>query len=312
MLNDMLGVAIGIFLVYLLLSLILSTFIDWWSRRRGWRAKILQDWIERLLEGKVGSGIVDDVLRHPLISVLFGEKGNRPATIPARNFALALLDTLSPARTTEKPGNLAEIRNAIRSSDKCGNHIKDVLLVLIDQAQGQLDKAIKNIEEWFNDPGHTSATRYRWRVQVAVFIVALVISSVLNLDTIMIAGELWRQPALRDSAAAVAEGLSKDLQAPERDALEMEMGEILDTMKATQIPIGWCTSCDERDPRRLPNTGQGWLLKIFGILATTLSTSLGAPFWFDMLRKIVHIRQDLQQPEAAQTKAPAETPGETQ
>jgi hypothetical protein len=298
MLNDMLGVAIGIFLVYLLLSLILSIFIDWWSRRRGWRAGILKEWIQRLLADRTGSGIVREIYEHPLIRVLFGEKGDRPASIPPRNFALALLDVLAPSRETGKSRDLAQVREAIQASDKGNEYVRNTLLVLIDEAQGHFEKAIRNIEEWFNDPSHTSATRYRWRIQVAVFIVALVICSVLNLDTIMIAGELWRQPALRESAVAAAEGLSGELEAS-GGAADVELQSILGRLQESHIPVGWCSPCEAKDPRHLPRTGWDWVLKVFGILATTLSTSLGAPFWFDLLRKIIGIRRGLEQSESA-------------
>ena len=33
-----------------------------------------------------------------------------------------------------------------------------------------------------------------------------------------------------------------------------------------------------------------WLAKILGYLVTALAISLGAPFWFDLLRKIVNVR----------------------
>jgi hypothetical protein len=298
MLNDMLGVAVGIFIVYLLLSLTLSIFIDWWSWRRGWRAGILKEWIQRLLADRTDSGIVREIYEHPLIRVLFGEKGDRPASIPPRNFALALLDVLAPSKDTQASRDLSQVRETIRASDKGNEYIRNTLLVLIDEAQGSFDKAIRNIEEWFNDPCHTSATRYRWRVQVAVFIVALAICSVLNLDTIMIADELWRQPALRESAVAAAEGLYSEIEGSGTGTAKVEPQSVLDILEESHIPVGWCSPCEAKDPRHLPRTKWDWVLKAFGVLATTLSTSLGAPFWFDLLRKIIGIRRGLEQSES--------------
>ena len=34
----------------------------------------------------------------------------------------------------------------------------------------------------------------------------------------------------------------------------------------------------------------GWLFKLGGLLATGLAAAQGAPFWFDILKKIVNIR----------------------
>jgi hypothetical protein len=44
------------------------------------------------------------------------------------------------------------------------------------------------------------------------------------------------------------------------------------------------------DPRRFPVDMRGWLLKFLGIFLTALAVSQGAPFWFDVLNKIIVIR----------------------
>ena len=302
MLNDILGVTIGIFLVYLLLSLILSTFIDWLSRVVGWRAWILKKWIRRLLKDETDAGIVSKIYEHPLVSSLFTETGGKPACIPARSFALALLDVFAPSNDVDDTRDLKGIRKAVKDSGNDAPDIRRALLVLIDEAQGEFEKAIENIQAWFDDPGGTAKARYRWHIQIAVFVVAFVVCSVLNLDTIMIAGELWRQPVLRESAVVAAGSLSSDLESAQGDTTgtQMQMEDVLGILAESRIPVGWCRTCEEEDPRRFPKTRQGWLLKILGILATTLSASLGAPFWFDLLRKIIGIRESFKRPGGGQ------------
>jgi hypothetical protein len=67
------------------------------------------------------------------------------------------------------------------------------------------------------------------------------------------------------------------------------------------LPIGWVGAKYETrdgqlvmtnasDPRRYPGDLGGWLLKILGIAITALAVSQGAPFWFDLLNKIIVIR----------------------
>ena len=34
----------------------------------------------------------------------------------------------------------------------------------------------------------------------------------------------------------------------------------------------------------------GWLLKLFGLLVSGVAAAQGAPFWFDILKKVVNIR----------------------
>src|SRR5262249_4522387 len=40
---------------------------------------------------------------------------------------------------------------------------------------------------------------------------------------------------------------------------------------------------------RLPVAAR-WAIKLLGLLATALAVSLGAPFWFDLLNKLVSLR----------------------
>ncbi len=63
--------------------------------------------------------------------------------------------------------------------------------------------------------------------------------------------------------------------------------------------MGWtregscCASCDEADSQNncFGNMGTGcWWLRFAGWLLTMLAISLGAPFWFDLLKKMVNIR----------------------
>jgi hypothetical protein len=83
-----------------------------------------------------------------------------------------------------------------------------------------------------------------------------------------------------------------------------------------KVPIGWCsesaalrttaleaTTEPEADggeeeetglpctpDRQLPRSGSAWLLKISGLLITMIALSQGAPFWFDLLQKVVNLR----------------------
>ena len=47
------------------------------------------------------------------------------------------------------------------------------------------------------------------------------------------------------------------------------------------LPLGW---------RALPASPGAWLLKVLGLLATAFAMSFGAPFWFDLLNKLVRMR----------------------
>lgn len=52
---------------------------------------------------------------------------------------------------------------------------------------------------------------------------------------------------------------------------------------ANTYPIGW--------PGNIPQSSVDFLMRIPGILISTSAVSLGAPFWFDMINKLVNLRQ---------------------
>jgi len=74
---------------------------------------------------------------------------NLPCYIPSRTFATVLLDILAQEGKAGKAQNCPELKQAIL---ECKNErIKEALLPLIDAAQGNVEKARQNIENWFVD-----------------------------------------------------------------------------------------------------------------------------------------------------------------
>ena len=62
--------------------------------------------------------------------------------------------------------------------------------------------------------------------------------------------------------------------------------EFVKTFLKLPLPLGW-------NKDGLPDSFYGWLLRVVGLLATTLAVSLGAPFWYDILRKLLDLRKTL-------------------
>lgn len=128
--SDLLDIAIGMIFVYLLLSLICSAaneIIEGWLKNR---ATDLERGIRELLSPNTGvsnEGTVAKLYNHPLINGLhrgfykdyvayynhnklvrwfirtFTTNPKLPSYIPARNFALALMDTILPATSAHTP-----------------------------------------------------------------------------------------------------------------------------------------------------------------------------------------------------------------
>ena len=120
--TSILDVAIGMVFIYLLLSLLCTATNELIELLMKKRATDLERGIRELLQPGSDSGtagIVKDIYDHPLVSGLYGgtyeDSGIRgglryvkrtqlPSYIPARNFALALIDTVMPDASTTAAG----------------------------------------------------------------------------------------------------------------------------------------------------------------------------------------------------------------
>jgi len=180
-----------------------------------------------------------------------------------------------------------------KAKDRPDSAFTQVLLALISEAGDDLEKARRNIENWYDEAMDRVSGWYKRKTQLILLVIGILVSVVLNADSFAIADRLWRDDTLRDSVVAAAEQRAGTPLSSEQDASDQETSDTpdqgtpltevedeLNELNGLNIPIGW----DE-----LPD-GQGWVSKILGLAFTALALSLGAPFWFDMLNKVINLR----------------------
>jgi hypothetical protein len=287
--SEILEVAIGVVFVFVLVSTIAAAIregIEAWLKTR---ASYLEYGIRELLQDREGKGLCVELFEHPLIQSLFSgdyaprpasksppkQGGNLPSYIPSRNFAMAILDIAArgpkPLDESARPLSLAELRAAIAS--KTDLRVRDALLVAIDDAGDDLERARRNIETWFDSTMDRVSGWYKRSTQWFIFWIALGIAITLNIDTLRIIDHLYSNDAQR-SALLVA--IEKTPTAPET----YEQAQT--ALQSLKLPIGW----NQPQP-----TGTGdWLSRLCGWLVVAIAAMLGAPFWFDVLNKIMVIR----------------------
>ncbi len=313
--SEVLEVGIGIAFVYLLLSLMCTVLNEWVAGLLAMRSQNLESGIRGLLNDPQGKGLAQQFYDHPLIKAL-AQPGHKPSYVPSRLFAMALLDTLAPAEKAAGPKTLAKARQAVAALPDV--HLRKVLLTCLDQAGNNLKLARENVEGWFNDAMDRVSGWYRRKIQLIVLGLALLVTLAVNADTIMIANSLSRDAVLRAAIVAAAQETAKrpfpeiagpaagegvtPSRATEAIPSLTRIAQLRDELQQLQLPIGW--SVEKGDARRLPSDVQGWLMKVLGLLFTTVAVSLGAPFWFDTLNKLLRINiRAAGNPPAEPTKA---------
>src|SRR5262245_22049328 len=313
---QILDIALGLIFVYLLLALICTTASELLAGFLSRRSRNLFIGIRGLLEDEAvrlknpqdpqdpkGKGFVDLFYTHPLIKALHGRRmwgggKSKPSYIPSRTFALALLDIIGPANP-DKDRTVEDIRAAIKKLPD-DSDIRRTLLLLLDEAKSDLGKLQESVEAWFNNAMDRASGWYKRRTQVIIFVIAVVVTSVGNADTIQIAKTLANDAALREALVAQAQEFAKNpppaSQGPgaqpqtSTSAGAAIIRENAATLQNLGLKLGW----QDESRARID-----WVNKIFGLLLTALAVSMGAPFWFDMLNKIISVRSAGKAPKTA-------------
>jgi hypothetical protein len=306
--STILEVIIGMLFVYLLLSLLCSAIGEYLESKRNNRAKLLQKGIELLLNDTSGPATTDlakQFYAHGLIRPLYRDAKTLPSYIPSRTFALALWN-MATAGGSGVTTDLREIRKTVANLPQL--ELRTALLTLIDEANGDLDRARANIEDWYESAMDRVSGWYKRKTAYTMLTLGIVVSAAINADTINLATALARNSALRSAVVSAAERRmaassppgGQEQQKPPAgtaDAAAREaaaaqaMARAHGDVKALGLPIGWKGSgASDDDLRRVPGTFMDWLLKVVGVLLTGFAVSQGAPFWFDLLNKVIVVR----------------------
>lgn len=258
--SSIIDIAIGLIFVYLLLSLICSAgneVIESYSKKR---AKDLEKGLNEMLRDPT---LVESLYRHPLIYSLFPKPykagaTNLPSYIPARNFALALMDIACPPRAQERSGaagstgaglagstgvsledianKLPNLRETIAANDALPPDVKKALMTFVDAASEDPKKVRENIEGWFDSSMDRVSGWYKRRSQLIVLVIGLVLTILLNVDTLAIVRTLSTDKAMRDSLVAAAQEYAKNNPAPTPTAVTSPPGNPSSPSKPASVP----------------------------------------------------------------------------
>jgi hypothetical protein len=297
--SGILDVILGLIFFYFLLSTLCATVQEWIAAVLQLRAKTLQKALRNLLGGEAAQ-----VEAHPLIQGLGLGGGRLPSYIPARNFSAALIDTLAGTRGEGQTDAdvLCSVRQAVLALPD--SHARRSLLVLLDNAGGDLGRARAAIERWFDDAMDRVSGWYRRGAQRNIVIIALLFVGALNGDTLVLAKGLWRDGLLRESVTTSARELrEKGQQAPNVVEIQQRLGQL-------HAPLGWRLA-DLPGQKALESGGLWtakdvlwwWAAKVLGLMMTLIAVSLGAPFWFQLLNKVSTLRASGERPERAAAEA---------
>lgn len=298
--STILDVAIGMVFVYLLVSLICSALNELIEAKLKNRSKDLERGIKSLLGDPA---LAASLYSHPLIKALY-LNGEKPSYIPSRTFSLALWNLATYAQDGGNAAlavtrSLPEIRKTV--AGLADSRLRQALLTLMDEAGDDLERARTNVEHWYDDAMDRVSGWYKRRTQWILFGLGVGFAVFLNLDSVQMANQLYRDAPRRDAIVSAAQGYAA---ASERAGHLDDQG--LEKNYARLRDLGFSMGWSRNDFPAAGSDAATWLgvilLKLIGLLATALAISLGAPFWFDVLNKFMVVRSTIK---------PQEKSGET-
>ncbi|MEO6455154.1 MAG: hypothetical protein ABIN97_13825 [Ginsengibacter sp.] len=326
-----LDLVVGIIFVYFLLSIISSSAIEIILAGLNARASLLKEWLFKIFDKpvtqpdgtslKLGQAIMD----HCSVTSLT-KAGKSTSYIDAKNFASALLEkiTFDP----ENPKSVAkDIDGFIAAIDKTSvlstefqrvlltyaNEAKDTYKALSEKTVSEIELFRGKIENWYDSSMErvTGALKKRYS-RPATFVVAVIVTGLLNADSIALSKYLYSNTEARTKIAMQAYDATKDTglvrqiqqmkantDSSSKDAMSLQeikniiTKKITDIDKAKQglsdvIPLTW--KGNEMEDGNGNFSALLLISKITGLLVTILAIMMGAPFWFDTLNKISNIR----------------------
>ncbi len=322
--SSILDVAIGMVFIYVLISLLCSSIKEMISQFLKMRAKNLEAGLANLLKSDERNQLVTYVYSHPLIRGL-AKPDHKPSYIPPKNFTLALMDVMSGS-TGKPPTDNKLLLQSFEAGHFANTEAGKTIILLLNEAGNDAKMARESIENWYNDAMDRVGGWYKKTTQMMIFVIAVIICFSLNIDSIKISQTLWTDTALRqaiveaassqnltdivsqqstiENSAQNADVMTKPINEQTTEAITtddlMKSAEyssvLLSQIKDLKIPIGW----QEEEFSEI-----NWFIKLMGLLITALAASLGAPFWFQLLNKVVDLRAAGKQP--ATTHPPAKS-----
>ena len=197
-----------------------------------------------------------------------------PSYVPSGSFSSALFDALSDAGYGTR---FVQIERGIQALPE--GFTKQSLTAFVVEASGDLEALRARVETWFNDAMDRLSGIYKRRGQAIHLLFGLTIAVGFNVDSINIAQVLWQDADKRQAMALMAQNYSH------QSVADMDPGspaQMVQQLESLPIPMGWESF---RPPASVPL----WLYPIIGWLVTGFAVSLGAPFWFDLLQKVMNV-----------------------
>ena len=150
-------------------------------------------------------------------------------------------------------------------------------------------QAYDRFQRWFGSAQDRAEQWFQIHARMVTIVAAILVSVFLQLDTVEIYDKLRHEPKLVEALVKAAPGTLQEgaaVQAqPDADAREKAFTDLKKNIDSTGfelLPNGWFA--------RWPTEKLWWINHLFGLALSAGLLTLGAPFWFNLLKNLMNLR----------------------
>ena len=266
--STVLEVGIGLIFCFCAVSLIVSSINEGISSFLQLRGKYLLKSVQTLLNEHTGGGMVLALYQHAGFNPMSSgtessvhQMHKLPSYVEPRQFALALTEVLQ-----SKAEVATDLNTALCSiPDK---QLRELLTNMYRRAGADVAVFETELANWFDRSMQRLSGAYKRTLQWWTVLIGFTLAALMNIDTMHMFQVLWTHPAL-----------VSQLSATQLTDVHGAIG----GLTAGNLPVGW-----EKSP--LYYNTQELLVMMAGWAITASSTLFGAPFWFDLMQRVVRMR----------------------
>ena len=150
-------------------------------------------------------------------------------------------------------------------------------------------QAYDRFQRWFGSGQDRAEQWFQIHVRMVTIVAAITASIFLQLDTVEIYDKLRHEPKLVEALVKAAPGtleqgaaVQGQLDANAREKAFADLKEKIDSTGFELLPRGWFA--------RWPAEKLWWFNHLFGLALSAGLLTLGAPFWFNLLKNLTNLR----------------------
>lgn len=297
--NLLLEIILSIVALFIIFSVINSGVVEFIVQAINFRGQFLKNRIVRFFNAQeVNENLGEKIYNNILIKGLKKSRYNLPNEIDKKSFTSAFLQELFV-----KDGKIKIDQEEIEQSD-LPQAAKEALLFIynkyLEKGLPVLEGIQTEVEDLYERYMNSVSLWYKQRMQLCLFISGMCLALFFNIDTIGIVEDLRDNNELRRQSVVMANYVNENFENIEKNKTKVvEYLNSVDSIQESSMDSVYAMVFPPEFRSKLPklsNYGIGyfkifhtknWMKSLFGALITGIALSLGASFWYEILKKAI-------------------------